>query len=69
MPPTNINIKQLKNNKAAVEKLAGKIKAQIIAIGNNKCLNTALKSTSSFAFNAKIRATYISNINLATSED
>jgi hypothetical protein len=42
MPPKNISTKQLKNKIAAVEKLAGKIKAQIIPIGTNKCLNTDL---------------------------
>ena len=48
---------QLINNKAAVEKLAGKIKIQIIPIGIIKYFTTDLKSTNSLALTVKTLAT------------
>ena len=61
-------IKHVKNNKAAVEKLAGKIKAQIIPTGTTIGTNACLKSFITSCFIDSILATYVIKASLAKSE-
>lgn len=64
----NNNVIQVANNNAEVEKLAGKIKAQIIPIGIIIGKKPVLKSFIVFCFKESKRATYIIRASFAKSE-
>ena len=67
--PTNIKNKQLTNNNAAVEKLAGKIKKQTTIIGMSKNFIKDLKSSNCSCLSVRVRATKINSIIFAMSDD